>query len=90
MVSIGGRERAPRGATWMAALAGMILTCATGKAAADLRFKLGVTALLPPGLAHLQRTLTARNLLHKRHQEYPGAAANPVSRKILAGLQWRF
>lgn len=39
---------------------------------------------------HLQLSLTGRNLLHARHQEYPTPDANPVTRKILAGLQWRF
>jgi iron complex outermembrane receptor protein len=40
--------------------------------------------------SQVQLSLTARNLLHARHQEYPAPEANPVSRKILAGLQWRF
>jgi iron complex outermembrane receptor protein len=40
--------------------------------------------------AQVQLSVTARNLLHARHQEYPAAEANPVTRKVLAGLQWRF
>jgi iron complex outermembrane recepter protein len=40
--------------------------------------------------ARVQLSVTARNLLHARHQEYPLAEANPVTRKILAGMQWRF
>jgi iron complex outermembrane receptor protein len=39
---------------------------------------------------NVQFSVMARNLLHARHQEYPAAEANPVTRKILAGLQWRF
>jgi iron complex outermembrane recepter protein len=39
---------------------------------------------------HVELSISARNLLHARHQEYPAAEANPVTRKILAGLQWRF
>jgi iron complex outermembrane receptor protein len=38
----------------------------------------------------LELSVTARNLLHARHQEYPAPDAYPVPRKILAGLQWRF
>ena len=37
----------------------------------------------------LQLSLTGRNLLHARHQELQATEANPVTRKILAGLQWR-
>ncbi len=40
--------------------------------------------------SHLQLSVTGRNLLHARHQEYPAPDAYPVPRKILAGVQWRF
>jgi iron complex outermembrane receptor protein len=36
---------------------------------------------------HLTVTLSGANLLHARHVEYPGGDA--ISRKVLAGLQWR-
>ena len=36
---------------------------------------------------HLTLTISGANLLHARHVEYPGGDA--ISRKVLAGLQWR-
>jgi iron complex outermembrane receptor protein len=36
---------------------------------------------------HLALTISGANLLHKSHVEYPGGDA--ISRKVLAGLQWR-
>jgi len=36
---------------------------------------------------HLTLSVTGANLLHARHVEYPGGDA--VSRRVLAGLQWR-
>jgi iron complex outermembrane receptor protein len=36
---------------------------------------------------HLTLTLSGANLLHARHVEYPGG--DGISRKVLAGLQWR-
>jgi len=39
---------------------------------------------------HAWAALAGRNLLHERHLEYPPRDANPVTRKILAGLAWRF
>jgi iron complex outermembrane receptor protein len=35
-------------------------------------------------------SLSGFNLLHDRHQEFPGPAAEAVPRSLLAGVQWRF
>ncbi len=34
-------------------------------------------------------SITGANLLHKRHQEYPGSSGNLIPRQVMAGLQWR-
>ena len=36
---------------------------------------------------HLTLSVSGTNLLHERHVEYPGGDA--ISRKVLAGVQWR-
>ena len=37
--------------------------------------------------SHLTLSVSGTNLLHERHVEYPGGDA--ISRKVLAGVQWR-